>query len=94
MSYVVDQRTTNIDVQTYSSIQTVKYSLAVKKTSAVDHFKKKDPEREKVDPILIRNRSSAWRKNNQRKGDNIEKKKKGGGVGTEPQENGQQMTTQ
>ena len=67
MADVIDKGNTGIDIATFSAIQTVKYSLSTRGTTAVDWFCKKDPLTESVDKKLTLNMSSAWWKNEERK---------------------------
>ena len=47
------------DPETFSAIQTVKYSLKVAQKSSVDYFRKTDPLREPVDGRLTQNLRTA-----------------------------------
>lgn len=61
MNDVIDSKSGRINIDTYNSIQNVKYSLKSADKSAVEYFKKKDYLHEKVDASLCANLRSSCR---------------------------------
>lgn len=59
MSDVIDKRSGRMNIETYSSIQTVKYKMRSREQSAVEYFKKKDFLHDAVDANLCRNLRSS-----------------------------------
>ena len=58
---------TNMDLETYSAMQTVKTTLQTRKLTAVKYFAKADPVKEPVSKTLTKNTKRAWIENEKRK---------------------------
>lgn len=72
MSDVLCKQKSNMDIETYMAIQTVKSTLAAKKQTAVQYFAKADPVKEPVSKVLVDNMKKAWIGNEARKMTNKE----------------------
>jgi hypothetical protein len=62
MGDVIDKRSSRMNIETYDSIQTVKYALLAKERNAVQHFQKEDYLHDHVDVNLCNNLRSAYSK--------------------------------
>jgi len=61
MNDVIDSKSGRINIDTYSSIQTVKYGIKSAEKNTIEYFKKKDYLHEKVDATLCSNLRSSCR---------------------------------
>jgi len=64
---IVNKHNTQLDMETYSAFQTVKYALLAAGDSAIRHFSKGDPLKDPVNKELTRNLRQAWKMNEERK---------------------------
>lgn len=55
MNNTIHDKTTKMDVGTYSALQSVRFNLRAAKQSAVEYFHKSDYLHDKVDAALVRN---------------------------------------
>ena len=61
MGDVIDDSSTHMNISTYSAIQSIKYNLHSKKTSAIEMFKQDDILHDPVDRVLVANIRTANR---------------------------------
>ncbi|XP_025091062.1 uncharacterized protein LOC112562188 [Pomacea canaliculata] len=76
MGKILSKEKTNMDVDTYMAMQTVKSRLATAKKTAVEYFAKADPIKEPVSKQLVENMRNAWIDNEERKATNQETRNK------------------
>jgi hypothetical protein len=79
MNDIIDSKSGRINIETYNSIQSIKYGLKASGKSAVNYFKKKDFLHERTDVALCQNMRSAchqYKQELERKKALIEKEKK------------------
>ena len=67
MGEILNPGSSRMDISTYATMQTVRYTLADKGMTAVQYFKRKDPVREPVAKGLALKMQAAWRVNEGRK---------------------------
>lgn len=70
MGDVIDIRSCQMNIETYSAIQCVKYHLSTRGLSAVEYFKRKDVNHDKVDKNLctnMRNSAAEYKKELEKK---------------------------
>ena len=70
MGDIMDDTSSRMNIETYSSIQTVKYSLRAKEQTSVEYFACKDILHDRINPKLIRNMGGAARERKRRLGEN------------------------
>lgn len=75
MGQILHKHNTQMDIETYSSYQSIKYTLLASEKSAVSYFSKKDPEREAVNKTLTFNMRQARSLNEERKRAQLEKRR-------------------
>ena len=62
MGDIIDPKSCRTNIETYSAIQTVKYGLRARKTTAVGYLSKKDVLHDQVSPALISNMTQAYKR--------------------------------
>jgi len=67
MGDILDDSSPNMRIETYSSMQTVKYELLSKGQTSVEMFFHKDPKHAKVNQVLCQNLRQAYRKSQETK---------------------------
>ena len=63
MGEVIDVKSSRTNIKTYSAIQSIKYKLKAEGKSATEFFRKADYLHDPVNPILVRNMTSANKRN-------------------------------
>lgn len=61
MNDIIDAKSGRINIETYNSIQTIKYELTASGQTAVQYFKKDDFLHQKINPSLCRDMTTAHR---------------------------------
>ena len=62
MGDVIDVKSCRTNIETYSAIQTVKYGLRARSTTAVKYLRKEDILHDRIDPSLVRNMTGSYKR--------------------------------